>query len=395
MKLFECERCSQVLFFENDICTGCNSRLGYSVEAGRLLSLPDGALNSSDPFITSVNGSVRHRACRNYVEHSACNWLVLVSAQNETESMYCRSCELTEVIPDLSDEANKTAWVEVERAKRRLLYTLYALGLPVASKVADPERGLAFRFLQSTAEEKVMTGHSDGLITLNVAEANAAFRENLREKLGEAYRTVLGHLRHEIGHYYWDRLVLGGPELEPFRKQFGDEQADYAAAITRHYEQGPPSDWSESFISAYATMHPWEDWAETWAHYLHMQDTLETAKSHGLTVRLPGERAKQVATDALVPNDFEGLVAGWHAVTLTLNSLSRSMGVKDVYPFVLSPPVLDKLRFIHRVIGARAFATDTAAKAASDTAAKAVSPPSQAQTRPAKSAEPAPARPDE
>jgi len=351
LKLFDCEKCGQILFFENDTCTGCNSKLGYSVEAGRLVTLPDGAAASAAPFTTSLGGSSRYQVCRNYSEHAACNWLVLAGTDAEPqEAGYCRSCELTEVIPDLSDAANKAAWIEVELAKRRLIYTLYALELPVRPKQKDGEGGLAFRFLQSTAEQKVMTGHDDGIITLNIAEANAAFRENMREKLGEAYRTVLGHLRHEIGHYYWDRLIRDGSELETFRKLFGSDEADYQEALERHYGQGPPSDWSQSYISAYATMHPWEDWAETWAHYLHMVDTLETAKSHGLTVRVPGARTAEVATHALIPSDFDGLSAGWHAVTLTLNSLSRSMGVKDVYPFVLSPPVLEKLRFIHRVI---------------------------------------------
>jgi hypothetical protein len=355
LKLFECEKCSQVLFFENDTCTGCNSRLGYSVEAGRLVSLPEGALDTGAVFVSSVGRPARYRVCRNYSEHSACNWLVSVGAdQSPASPLYCKSCELTEVIPDLSDAANKAAWIDVEGAKRRLLYSLRSLGLPVTPRAEDPERGLAFRFLQSTPEQQVMTGHEGGIITLNIAEANAAFRENMREKLGEGYRTVLGHLRHEIGHYYWDRLIRDRSELEPFRKLFGDEKVDYPASIQRHYEQGPPSDWPASFISAYATMHPWEDWAETWAHYLHMLDTLETAKSHGLAVRVPGEHPTRVAMDALVPHDFEGLVAGWHAVTLALNSLSRSIGVKDFYPFVLSPPVLEKLRFIHQVIGGRA-----------------------------------------
>jgi hypothetical protein len=383
------------LFFENDTCTNCNSRLGYSVEAARLVTLPEGALEAD--FAISSEGAARYRVCRNYSEHSACNWLVCLETTaeaNRATPMYCRSCALTEIIPDLSDAGNKTAWAEVESAKRRLLYTLYSLDLPVTPRAEDPECGLAFRFLQSTPEQQVMTGHEGGVITLNIAEANASFRENLREKLGEAYRTVLGHLRHEIGHYYWDRLIKDGAELQPFRTLFGDEQADYQAAIQRHYDQGPPHDWSTSFISAYATMHPWEDWAETWAHYLHMLDTLETAKSHGLTVRVPGERPTRVATDALVPNDFEGLVTGWHAVTLTLNSLSRSIGVKDVYPFVLSQPVLEKLHFIHRVIRGRValLKADSAAGGA-----KVPSGPSPVTSQPGTKGRGAPvrARPDE
>ena len=366
MKLFECERCAGVLFFENTLCRGCNATLGYCVETGRLTLLPDGA-DAQTPFALAGGGAARYRLCRNYADHDACNWLVSA----DDDDPYCRSCRLTEIVPDLSDPANKAAWFEVESAKRRLLYTLYALRLPVVSKREDEDAGVTFRFLHGTPEQPVMTGHERGVITLNMAEANTAFRENMREKLGEGYRTVLGHLRHEIGHYYWDRLIQNGPELDAYRALFGDEREDYQAALARHYAEGPKSNWAEFFISAYATMHPWEDWAESWAHYLHMVDTLETAQSHGLTVRVPGQPAERVATGALPLGDFASLGSGWHAVALALNSLTRSMGVKDVYPFVLSGTVLQKLAFIHRVVtnNATAAADRTVADAETSLAA--------------------------
>ncbi len=322
MKLFSCDHCQQTLYFENSRCVSCGEIVAYRPETAQLATLkPD------------------DRQCRNALEYEACNWLA-----TREGAEYCKSCELSSVIPDLSEPANEQAWRRIEAAKRRLLYTLYALRLPTT--------GLTFRFLKSTEDEPVMTGHDGGVITLNIDEADFAFRENMREKMGEGYRTVLGHLRHESGHYYWDRLVRDGNTLEPFRALFGDERAGYEASLERHYAYGPPANWNESFISAYATMHPWEDWAETWAHYLHMVDTLETAKSHGLTVRapaadMPGER---VATDRLAFFDFEALTTGWNAVTLTLNSLNRSMGMKDAYPFVLSPTVLAKLRFVHELV---------------------------------------------
>jgi hypothetical protein len=326
----------------------CNQPIGYCAEAARLVPLPeDGAGGEPARVDVTLPGGKREAftRCRNFSEHDTCNWLVR-AADNQA---YCSSCRLTEIIPDLSDPHNRQAWAEVESAKRRLLYTLRALRLPVVPKAEDATVGLSFRFMHGSDEAPVMTGHTDGLITLNAAEADAAYRENMREKLGEAYRTVLGHLRHEIGHYYWDRLVRDGGRAERFRALFGDEGEGYQAALERHYEQGPPANWESSHISAYATMHPWEDWAETWAHYLHMLDTLETAKSHGLAVRIPGE-ADRVSTDDLAFHDFEGLMAGWQAVTVALNSLSRSMGLKDVYPFVLSEPVREKLRFVHEVI---------------------------------------------
>jgi hypothetical protein len=358
MRLFTCESCQGVLFFENTHCTACNRRLAFCAEAVRLVVLPEapaGAEGAAGPAAgmsieVALGAGKRERfvPCKNYTEHDTCNWLV----RESDGQPYCLSCRLTEIIPDLSDAKNRQAWAEVESAKRRLLYTLRALRLPALTKLEDAEAGLSFRFMRGTQEAPVTTGHADGLITLNVAEAEAAYRENMREKLGEAYRTVLGHLRHEIGHYYWDRLVKDAQPLEAYRQLFGDERASYEEALERHYGEGPPDDWAESFISAYATMHPWEDWAETWAHYLHMIDTLETAKAHGLTVRVPGtvDGSARVSTDELTLADFDALMEGWQAVTLALNSLSRSMGMKDVYPFVVSQPVRDKLRFVHDVI---------------------------------------------
>jgi hypothetical protein len=361
MKLFSCDNCQQTLYFENSRCVSCGSALGYCPEAATLATLhaganPGGTPNDSAPTFEIQlpnNDTRRYRLCRNSREQEACNWLVPA----EDVSEYCRSCALSEIIPDLSDPANDQAWRRIEAAKRRLLYTLYALKLPVVPKAELEQGGLAFRFLKGTGDEPVMTGHDDGIITLNVDEADFAFRENMREKMGEGYRTVLGHLRHEIGHYYWDRLVAGAPPLERFRALFGDERQSYEEAVDRHYEYGPPASWQQSFVSAYATMHPWEDWAETWAHYLHMVDTLETAKSHGLTVRAQanqktGDAPERIATERLAFFDFESLSSGWNALTLAMNSLNRSMGMKDAYPFVLSPKALEKLRFVHEIVQA-------------------------------------------
>ena len=349
MRLFSCHSCEHILFFENGSCMNCRSPVAYSPEAVDFISLPPGSDEPGAAFEMVMPGgkSQSFRRCKNFDAEGVCNWLALV----DDDEPYCLSCRLSEMIPDLSNAANRTAWVDIERAKRRLLYTLFALKLPVASKEKEPDSGLAFRLLRGTEKEPVLTGHDEGVITLNVAEADAVYRENAREKMGEAYRTVLGHLRHEIGHYYWDRLVRDSAMLEPFRALFGDERASYEESLKRHYEQGPPANWAESFISAYATMHPWEDWAETWAHYLHMIDTLETAKSHGLTLRTLGAKSgEQVVTNTLEFRDFESLSAGWHVVTLALNNLSRSMGLKDVYPFVVSPLVQQKLRFVHDLI---------------------------------------------
>lgn len=333
MKLFVCDECRHTLYFENSACVSCGAAVAYDPDKARMV-----VIAPSD------------RLCRNARERDACNWLVAGPADAE----YCGSCALSSVIPDLTDAANLTAWRRIEAAKRRLLYTLRALGLPVANRADQPDGGLTFRFLKGTEAAPVMTGHDDGVITLNIDEADFAFRENMREKMGEGYRTVLGHLRHEIGHYYWDRLIRDGGRQPAFRTLFGDEQQSYEDALARHYESGPPANWSESFISAYASMHPWEDWAETWAHYLHMVDTLETARSHGLTVRAPAadRPGERIVTDRLPREDFDALSTGWNAVTLALNSLNRSMGMEDAYPFVLTPQVLAKLRFVHDLVHA-------------------------------------------
>jgi hypothetical protein len=349
MKLFTCDHCQQTLYFENHRCVSCGDALGYCPDTARLATLraPDAGAAGEFDITLADQTTRRYRLCRNSTEYDACNWLVAA----DSEATYCRSCELSEVIPDLTDPANNAAWRRIEAAKRRLLYTLFSLRLPVVSRTEQPDSGLAFRFLKGTDESPVMTGHDGGIITLNVDEADFAFRENMREKMGEGYRTVLGHLRHEIGHYYWDQLIANSPLLEKFRERFGDERESYEAALERHYASGPPANWNETFISAYASMHPWEDWAETWAHYLHIVDTLETAKSHGLTLKLPtAEKPDRIATDRLAFFDFESLSAGWSAVTLALNSLNRSMGMKDAYPFVLTAPVLEKLRFVHDLV---------------------------------------------
>jgi len=276
----------------------------------------------------------------------------------------CRSCRLNRTIPDLSDADNQRWWRGIEIAKRRLVSQLLGLSLPVRSKVTeDVERGLMFDFLRSLpGGPAVLTGHADGLITLNVEEADDARREQIRASMHEPYRALLGHLRHEVGHYYWDRLVRDGPWLEPFRLRFGDERADYGESLKRHYTQGPAPDWPQRCVTAYAASHPWEDWAETWAHYLHLIDTMETALSFGLDaddveVAVAVESYGADALDA--PDDpgaqrFLGVLNAWLELTTMLNELSRSMGQPDFYPFVLSRPAVAKLHFVHRVVAAAA-----------------------------------------
>lgn len=349
MRTFHCDHCEQPVLFENVACVQCGHTLAF---------LPDVmTLGSLDPLDdtrwTSPRADAaerRYRLCANYVQHQVCNWAV---ADDDPDPL-CRSCRLTRVVPDLRDEQHRTAWFRLEVAKRRLVYGLQRFGLPLASKQIDPDHGVAFELLADVpGAAPVLTGHDNGLITINLAEADDAERERRRVSMHEPYRTLLGHFRHEIGHYYWDRLIHDGDQLAPCRALFGDDQQDYAHALQRHYADGPPPDWQERFISAYAASHPWEDWAETWAHYLHITDTLETAADAGVSLR-PHRRADPSlpAVTATTPDDsFDQLVRDWLALSFVLNNLNRGLGLPDGYPFVLSPPVLDKLRFVHDVIG--------------------------------------------
>jgi hypothetical protein len=237
-----------------------------------------------------------------------------------------------------------------------LISQLVGLDLPVLSKVTeDPKEGLAYDFLQSLpGRPRVLTGHSNGVITINLEEADDVVREKTRIDMGEPYRTLLGHFRHEVGHYYWERLIRDGSLLVSFRDLFGDERADYAAALKRNYESGPPASWNRRFVSAYASVHPSEDWAETWAHYLHVRDTLDTASSFGIE---PGsaEPADFGVGDLWQPQaanarSFLRLLQRWIRITGVMNEMSRAMGQHDFYPFVLPRAAVAKLHFIHCVV---------------------------------------------
>jgi hypothetical protein len=352
MKVFHCDHCDHLVFFESVQCVRCERPLAYLPDLGVTGSLDpagDGLWRSP---LTRAAGRT-YRLCRNYTEHNVCNWAVSAADDNP----YCLSCRLTRVIPNLGVPGNKEAWYKLEIAKRRLLYTLMALGLPVERKKTSSDTGLAFEFLadpSNPALPRVLTGHANGLITVNIAEADDVERERRRQNLREPFRTLLGHFRHEIGHYYWDVLVKDGRPLERFRDLFGDEREDYGQALQRYYQDGPPADWQQRFISAYATSHPWEDWAETWAHYLHMTDTLETAVSCGISVkpRRAGEPTMKADPKGLVrtPSAFDTWLSDWHALTYVLNNLNRGLGLSDGYPFVLSVPTGEKLRFVHELV---------------------------------------------
>jgi hypothetical protein len=358
MKVFHCDHCDQLVFFENTLCVACGHTLAFLpdlMDVGSLEPAGEGPIT----FVSPLDPNRAYRLCQNYVQHNVCNWAVAADDPNSL----CESCRLTRVIPDLAAPGTADAWYRLELAKRRVIYTLKNLRLPIDRRADTDEPGLEFLFLADdpAAAAPVMTGHASGTITVNIAEADDAERERRRCALGEPYRTLLGHLRHETGHYYWDRLVASPPGIDRFRALFGDERGEYGAALQQHYQQGPPSDWQARFVSAYASAHPWEDWAETWTHYLHMTDTLEIAAACGVSIRprRAGEPAlaRVPASAGTAGSFFDRLIAGWFPLTYVLNNLNRGMGLADAYPFVLSPLAIDKLRFVHEVIAAEGART--------------------------------------
>ena len=350
MKTYHCT-CGQLIFFENVVCVSCQRELGFLPDLLCLSSLEPAENSRFQPTVGPAKDRL-YKKCQNFGQQSmVCNWLIPA----ENPETFCVSCRLDEVIPDLSLPENQTLWKLIEGAKRRLIYTLLSLELPVFNRTDDPKQGMAFRFLADgpTPDTMVLTGHDDGMITLNIAEADDGEREKRRLSMKEPYRTLLGHFRHEIGHYYWDRLISGTKYLEPYRAMFGDERADYGEALKTYYATGAPADWQNNYISVYSTAHPWEDWAESWAHYLHIQDTLEVALDFGLVdkrVALDSRQAPAVSWFGPKSKTFEEKIDAWSELTIALNSINRSMGLRDIYPFVLSKPVVEKLRFISEVI---------------------------------------------
>ena len=348
MKLYSCAKCQNLLYFENTVCLNCGSPVGF--DAGRL-SMITLTPTTGKQFADITNAGQTWRFCDNAV-HAACNWLIPAS---QTEG-FCIACDLNRTIPSLDKAGNLDNWRRIEVAKHRLIYSLLRLHLPVLSKVGEEEEGIAFDFMADTDPKKrVLTGHDNGTITLNIEEADEKQRVKHKLDLGEKYRTLLGHFRHEIGHYYWEVLYKNNNAVQNFRKIFGDETTDYSESLKTYYDNGAQADWNNFFISPYATAHPWEDWAETWAHYLHMMDTLETAYSFGIAIspRKANEEHEMQASISSNPysiRNFDEIVKMWLPLTFAVNSLNRSMGHQDFYPFIITGPVIEKLRFIHEEV---------------------------------------------
>jgi hypothetical protein len=364
VKIFQCDHCGHPVFFENVQCLNCESALAFLPDrmfVAAMESVPDESPAEATAGMwrrkSPGDDGARYRLCHNHALYQACNFAVPADDPNAL----CASCRQTRVLPDLSVPLNRERWYRIEVAKRRLYYTLAKLGLlnPQSARDEASSNGPVFEFLEDLpGTPPVMTGHSNGVITLNVAEADDDERTRRRVELHEPYRTLLGHLRHESGHFYWELLINQPGRVEDFSAVFGDPSIDYGEALQRHYAKTEPdTDWQAEHVSAYATSHPWEDWAETWAHYLHMVDLLETAAAYRTSVSVPGNgdpRPARIANPfGKAEADFDELVAQWVPVTLMVNSLNRSLGQNDAYPFALSEGALRKLRYVHDVINQR------------------------------------------
>lgn len=345
MQTFRCA-CDNVIFFDNSQCVACQSELGFCPACRKLVALlpqEQGQFQCGNP-----NCGVALAKCMNYAEHNVCNRCVQMPVS--PGGSFCDCCRFNDTIPDLTVAGNLQKWHRLEAAKRRLFYDLGLLGLPygTAADGIDPPLRFDFKadvipqrdFWRSVGKgQKVYTGHAAGRITINIREADDVEREKLRVEFGESQRTLLGHFRHEIGHFYWDVLVKGRREDE-CKAIFGDhEHPTYAEALDAYYKNGAPADWSERFISPYATMHPWEDFAETWGAYLDIISSLDTAQHVGF-----GGCSDPVHADIL------SMVSRYQKLGIAFNEINRSMGLIDVVTEIFVTPVVAKLQFIHHLV---------------------------------------------
>ncbi|MCM2433798.1 zinc-binding metallopeptidase family protein [Agrobacterium rosae] len=349
MRLFSCAACGQPVHFDNRSCVKCGHRLVFVPQTLSMEAIEP----AGDPNWSLVAHPERQvRFCTNEV-NDICNW----SVPAESNSNFCPACSHNRLVPDASTEEGVEQWRRLSQAQRHLFYSMLRLKLPHPNRDVDPQGGLVFDFLVDEVAPDgsiipAMTGHDEGLIAIRAAESDDATREQIKSNMNEPYRTMLGHFRHEVGHFIWNKLVRDADRLEACRAVFGDEREDYGEALKRNYEQGPRLGWQETFISSYASVHPWEDFAECFAHYLHIVDTLETAHAFGIAIEPEGhqELETDVAFEPYSARSAQQLVDAWIPLTVALNSMQRSMGEADLYPFVLAPAVVEKLEFMHKLL---------------------------------------------
>jgi hypothetical protein len=340
MKRYQCT-CGNGLFFENSTCVNCKRDVGWCPTCRRIVPLdkgPDGLLVCGQPDCAAPV-----LKCRNYAEQNVCNRCV--PREGKVGPALCDYCRFNHVIPDLTIPVNKSRWARIERAKRRALYDFDFLGLPYGTAADGVSPPLKFDFKTDAKDpalkkyrpvdngEQVMTGHDNGVVTINLREADPVEREKARIAFGEAHRTLVGHFRHEMGHYVWDVAIKGKKE-PACAALFGDHTVPYDEALKAYYANGPKPNWPEAYVSGYATMHAWEDWAETFANYLDLVATLDTAENGALVPQLDWA-------------DFDAMASTYATLGVSLNELNRGIGLIDFLPEILVGPVRHKMAFIH------------------------------------------------
>ncbi len=315
MQIFHCPACSRRVYFDNLSCT-CGQKLVF------------------DPATQTMTSGAPDCANRDKI---GCNWAA-------TKGHFCRSCAMTETVPDIELAKNVDLWAQTEAAKRWMLANLDRWGWFGPS---DSGARPVFQLLAEKTSEgrkRVIMGHADGEITINVSEASPVVLARRRAALDELYRTMVGHMRHEMAHFLFLRLSEDQQFLNDFRALFGDERADYGVALEKHYKAPAPT--AETHITSYATAHPHEDWAETTAHLLHLVDLLDSAQASGM--RFEGGPAE--GFDAYACDDTETLIRMAVDATLAINHVNRALDLPDLYPFILTDQVKTKLALAHRYL---------------------------------------------
>ena len=341
MRRFTCESCAEEVAFDALRCASCSSPLGYvpAQQAVKVLHPAAGAVSFS------ISGDdAEFWRCPNSAR--GCNWVLPAG----TGDIWCRSCGLTPGRPDETNPDALAAWSTAEAVKRRLVHQLDHLALPIDPRSDATPDGLAFDLVYVPGQFGP-AGKVDEAVTLDLADADVQDVGAPPRRVHAPFRTLIGNLRHKVGHHYWHRLVGQSDHVTPFRRLFGDERADYPAAIEPH-QAAVAHHWDASrFVTGRAESHPFEDWAETFAHYLHILDATDTAEAY----RLPDGQCEMGRPQSSPGGGtFAEILRLWRPTAPAVNALAASLGLPAVYPFQLTGVVLQKFEFVHARVTAHA-----------------------------------------
>jgi hypothetical protein len=329
-------KCNRWLFFGNTACLGCDRSVGRCCACRAMASFSPA---STSELFSCDNCHAEVQPCANR-NLGICN--CFANQTDSTGNVLCTYCEFTRVVPPHDSPDKFSRWRELESAKRRLLIQLSGLEFPPFASKFVPTCPLVFEFKEDTvlpdgSIEAVFTGHENGVITINAHEADSVRREQSRVAFNEPQRTLIGHMRHEYGHFLDLCCIQGDLLRAKYVELFGDPATvDYAEAKTRYYAQGPTGNWPESYVSAYASMHPWEDFAETVNVYLDLMALAETARD---------QLGSNIDTSA------NGCVATFISelldLAITVSEFNFDMGLNALLPERFNDEVVCKLSYVH------------------------------------------------